>query len=348
MSAPARLPETSKKPGVAYAVSEDGLELPVIDLTHPAFAAGLSEAELATAFAHHCRELKRRARWPRFLRTLLIRLLSRKSALLRSALGPGSNQGRPFMTGVATYLMKLGPDNLGAAWAKPLDRTLAAAYPPTGLRLRLRATAELLAEGLARALPARPAVPVVLLNIGGGPAMDSLNALLLLRRDHPDLLARRSVRIHVLDRDEAGPRFGARAAVALTAAGGALHGIDLSWTHQSYDWSSPASLQATLPRLGLADAVAAGSSEGALFDYGSDREISQNLSALRELTPPSFFVVGSVTRDDEMTRLTLKETGFAVRRLGIERFTALAGQAGWRLDRAIDFPLSHVARLVRD
>ena len=33
-----KIPEQNKKPGVCYAVTDDGLELPVIDITHPAFA----------------------------------------------------------------------------------------------------------------------------------------------------------------------------------------------------------------------------------------------------------------------------------------------------------------------
>jgi hypothetical protein len=28
------IPENNKKPGVCYAVTEDGLELPVVDITH--------------------------------------------------------------------------------------------------------------------------------------------------------------------------------------------------------------------------------------------------------------------------------------------------------------------------
>jgi hypothetical protein len=32
-----RLSERNKRPGVCYALTDDGIELPVIDLTHPAF-----------------------------------------------------------------------------------------------------------------------------------------------------------------------------------------------------------------------------------------------------------------------------------------------------------------------
>ncbi len=41
------IPEAHKRFGVSYAVTDDGLELPVIDVTHPAFAIAPTDAELA-------------------------------------------------------------------------------------------------------------------------------------------------------------------------------------------------------------------------------------------------------------------------------------------------------------
>jgi len=47
--------ETKKKPGVHYALAPHGkdgdLELPIIDVTHPAFAVTLSEAEVEAQVA---------------------------------------------------------------------------------------------------------------------------------------------------------------------------------------------------------------------------------------------------------------------------------------------------------
>jgi hypothetical protein len=40
-------PETNKRPGVSYVVAPNGLELPVIDVTHPAFALAITPAEQA-------------------------------------------------------------------------------------------------------------------------------------------------------------------------------------------------------------------------------------------------------------------------------------------------------------
>ena len=75
-----------------------------------------------------------------------------------------------------------------AAYARPIDRRIAAALPVMAVRLRLADMATLLAEALAPTLEARPRHPLRLVNIAGGPAMDSLNALIVLRRDRPGVL----------------------------------------------------------------------------------------------------------------------------------------------------------------
>ena len=46
------------------------------------------------------------------------------------------------------------------------------------------------------------------MNIAGGPAIDCLNTLIVLRNEHPHLLEGRIIQIDVLDPDEAGPAFG--------------------------------------------------------------------------------------------------------------------------------------------
>jgi hypothetical protein len=340
--------EPNKKAGVSYAFTDDGLELPVIDVTHPSFSLG-SDSELATAFEKYSRQVKVRARLPSFARAVLTRWMIRRSALVRAAFAnrPAGGDGTYFLTGTATYLMKLPPDLLGAGYARRIDRKLAAEYPPLGLRFRLRATAELLAECLATLLARRRERRVELINIGGGPAIDSVNALILVRKEHPELLAGRSVHIHVLDREQAGPRFGERALAALRVQGAPLYGVDVGLNPVAYDWADASLLRNLLDRFGARDAIVAASSEGALFDYGSDQEITDNLAALRDGAPPDAVVVGSVTRDRGSTRLALQETKLAVRPLGLEAFGKLVASAGWRVERAIDQPASHVVRLGR-
>src|SRR5262249_38660767 len=156
---------------------------------------------------------------------------------------------------------------------------------PTSMRMRLQNVAGFMADALGPALEAAPGVPVHLVNIAGGPAIDSLNALILLRRDRRSALEGRSVHIHVFDQDTAGPTFGARALNALKEPGARLHGLDVTFRHVLYDWRQTATLSPEVALLDLSRAVWAASSEGGLFEYGSDEEIVSNLKVLREAAP---------------------------------------------------------------
>ncbi len=133
---------------------------------------------------------RRRQRVPAFLQRLALGLLLRRSVLARGL----KRASGSFLAGMSTYLFKLGPEMLGS-YARPIDRHIAAALPAVSMRLRLLDMARLLAEGVAPGLEARPGKPLRLVNIGGGPVIDSLNALILARRDRPASLAGRPIEI---------------------------------------------------------------------------------------------------------------------------------------------------------
>jgi hypothetical protein len=254
-----------------------------------------------------------------------------------------------FMSGMMTYLTRLGPKNLGDGYANDIDRAFAATIMPLSFRFRLRDVSRQLARALAAWLDASRSRRVELLNIAGGAAMDSLNALLLLQRNRPGALEGRRIRIHLLDLDDAGPHFAARASEALLAPGGALAGLDVALTHVRYDWSKPDVLREVLAELPRTD-IAAGSTEGGLFDYGSDEDIQANLRVLRDGTPGDFTMVGSVVRDletlDERLRVTATMKGRpAIRWLGLAAFETLASQAGWVVSGTIDSVAHHVVAL---
>ena len=339
--------ETKKKPGVHYALASHGrdgdLELPIIDVTHPAFAVTLTEAEVEAQVARFLGGPQPYAKLPPFLQRALLGLFLRKSLLAR---GIRKSEGA-FLPGLSTYLLKLGPDNLGDAYAVPLDRRIAASLPALSVRLRLQDMATLLAEALAPRLAARPGRPLRLVNIAGGPAMDSLNALILLRRDHPQALGRRRVWIDVLDQDHDGPAFGAHALAELVRADGPLAGVDANLLAIRSNWRETGPLRDLLREVRAVEAVAAGSSEGGLFEYGSDEEIGANLACLRDEAPDDFVMVGSVTRDDETSRRLRRGSRHAIRPRGLEVFRALAARSGWRIARAIGRPLSDQVVLER-
>src|SRR5712692_4870809 len=204
-------------PGILFALTDDGVSLPVIDVTNPAFAVTATDAELASLSDRFVLESTERQEIPAPLRDALQR--SRLGRALMAASGT-------FLTGMNTYLLKLGPDNLGTD-ANPIDRRIAASFPALMTRLRLQDMARLLADGVSLAAAAAPQRPLCLVNIGGGPAGDSWNALIHLHAEHPDLLAGREIVIAVLDLDDRGPAFGVRALETLRATGAPLCGLEI-------------------------------------------------------------------------------------------------------------------------
>jgi hypothetical protein len=126
-------------------------------------------------------------------------------------------------------MLKLGVDHLPPGFDGPVDRKVAAAPHVTLVRLRMQQIARLLEEALLAALAEAPDAPLHLINIAGGPALDSINALIMLACAHATLI-HRPIAIHVLDAQQDGPTFGARALLALTAPGGPLEitgGVEL-------------------------------------------------------------------------------------------------------------------------
>ena len=330
-----RRKEHNKKPGVCYAVTDDGLELPVVDVTHPAFAPSVDETRQGARLTQFLAEQRRFAQMPSWLRSVLLRFFMRGSRIGR---GLRRAEGH-FLDGMTTYLFKVGPQNLGS-YAVPVDRRILMSLPAISVRLRLTDMAELLADGLAPRLAAAARRPLHFINIAGGPAMDSLNALIVLRQKQPPLLDERRIEVQVLDGDEHGPAFGARALVALQAPGAPLAGLDIGFKHTRYDWANTSSLTPVLESAQRERAVVAVSSEGGLFEYGSDDDILANLTALRHGDGNAAFIVGSVTRDDEVIR-TLKLTSTAATHpRGLAVFGALVAKAGWRVARSVARPLS--------
>ena len=167
----------------------------------------ITQEELARRVDDFMREQAKLGKLPALARDLLLRVVLRGSVL---AQGLRAARGK-YLAGIDTYLFKLGPDNLGSAYARPIDRKIADALPALAMRLRLQDHAQLLAEAVRAPLEASAASPLRLLNIAGGAAFDSLNALLLLQRASPRLLQGRAIVICVLDCDSAGPSFGQRA-----------------------------------------------------------------------------------------------------------------------------------------
>lgn len=321
--------------GIWSAFSEEHGELPIIDVTHPAFRVDVTEKMLAAMSQDFIDSRAQRENTSAAIREALGR------SVLGRALAAASGS---YLTGMSTYLIKLGPENL---WAKALeiDRKIAASFPALTSRIRMQDMTKMLADGLEKQIGAKRERSVCMFNIAGGTAADSWNALLYLRARTPHCLDNRSIRIRVLDRDEYGPAFGARAIQTLQKAGAPLHGLAIEYQPICYDWSEPHRLGALLMGLEAENAACAISSEGGLFEYGSDEEIVANLMALRAGTPLDTFIVGSVTRDCETVRANGQIV--AVRPRTIEAFDVLVEHGGWKLNQVIERPFSYHVSLVQ-
>jgi len=299
------------------------------------FAISITDTEQRTLVEKFLRDGVPFDNLPKPLRELALRFLLRQSVLAQ-----GIDQARnSFMSGMQTYLLKLGPEMLGSAYTKPIDRQIASAFPSFCVRLRLQDMAELMAETLIPILSSDPQLPLRLINIAGGPAMDSLNALILMHRNRPELLPHREIEIDVLDLDESGPAFGKSSLDALSQSNGPLHALKITFRHLAYDWARAEDLAGLLTKTEFGQPVTICSSEGGLFEYGSDEEIVSNLNALRGWRDIAA-VTGSVTRADEPIQQMRKATTAKTRPRGLTVFRNLISPTGWKLDRVIERPFS--------
>lgn len=322
---------------IVCAKTDEGLELAVIDVTNPAFAVSATDTELSAMAEQYIREAGQPREIPEALR----------EALRNSMLGKGLVAASgTFLDGLSTYLLKLGPDNLGAE-ASPIDRRIAASFPAFAARMRLQDIARLLADGLASKFAAKSGRPLCLVNIGGGPASDSWNALIYLQAESPKMLDGREIAISVMDLDPGGPRFGGRALQALSVPGQPLNGLKIDFKYFSYEWKDAQRLQDLLGELGAGDSACGISSEGGLFEYGSDEEVVANLKVLRTATAEDAFVVGSVTRDDAPVRASRIASRVATRPRSLDGFGALCEKGGWGVERVVARPFSYHVRLLK-
>jgi hypothetical protein len=332
--------EDSLPTDILYAVTDDGTSVPIIDVTNPAFAVTASDAEIAAMSDQFLQDSSTRPEITPALR----------EALKRSKLGGGLVAAAGgFVSGLHTYLLKLGPDRLGAD-AEEIDRRIAASFPAFTARLRLQDMARLLADRLSPSLAHWPHRPVLFINIAGGPAADSWNALIDIHAQNPQLLTDRVIVIAVLDLDDRGPAFGMRALKVLTAAGAPLSGLNVRLKLVTYDWSDATRLREAVGELHADQSICAISSEGGLFEYGSDTEIVSNLQQLHGAASAGAFVVGSVTREGGPNR-TLNAGNpadrAATRPRTLETFGQLAAQGGWVVEKVLERPFSYNLRLFK-
>ena len=96
------------------AVTNDGVELPVIDVTNPAFALAPTEVELEAMSTQYI-----------LASTQMNQMPAVRQALQTSTFGKATTAASGmFLPGLITYLLKLGPENLTHSQVQSTGRSL--------------------------------------------------------------------------------------------------------------------------------------------------------------------------------------------------------------------------------
>jgi hypothetical protein len=114
-----------------------------------------------------------------------------------------------------------------------------------------------------------------------------------------------------------------------------LGGLDITLDHVTYDWAQTSELYEAFTRIGEEN-IAICSSEGALFEYGSNEIIAQNLTSLIEARPACLAVVGSIVRNNSIFQAIWKMSTLSFRTFELEEFRTLAESVGWTVGRAVE------------
>jgi len=137
----------SKAADIVYAATRDGLRLPVIDVTQPAFAVPDDRESLSRLFQASLEEERQQRRVPKFIMRWLLRSAAKRSRIVQALFSGDA----AFVDGITTYVMKLGADNLPPPYDGPIDKRVASSANLTLLRLRMQQVARLVAGSVTGA-----------------------------------------------------------------------------------------------------------------------------------------------------------------------------------------------------
>jgi hypothetical protein len=328
--------EKRKIPGISYSFTESGIELPILDITHPLFKASIDKTNLeklrktiektGDKMVIHLKEM------PSFLKNFL----SQHSYIIAGFLS--INKENNFLSGISTLMMKLGPGLIGNGIGKIFERRASRSISSVTLRVRIQDICKLEAEALVTQLIQWPDRNLCFINIGGGTASDSINTLILILKKDPSLLKNRKIEINVLDMDTFGPGFGNNCIESLKTPGQYFHLLDISFRYIKYNWNDPSGMESLLTE--RKEWITLCSSEGGLFEYGTNEDIVSNLNLLYDKTGDEMKIAGSLIKDsltvDKGMLTILEKTNINTRLLGINGLLDILTKTQWIVDHAID------------
>jgi hypothetical protein len=326
------IPEKNKIPGLCYVFTKTGIELPVLDITHPMFISSVDKVNLDELRKESIKAAKGMKDIPD----------SQKKLFYEKSLIFGKHFHKDlkakYLSGMSTYMLKLGPYLIGSAEERNLDRMISMGVSSVAARMRLRDLCHLQSDGLVPQLKRFPQKELCFLNIGGGAASDSINALILILKENQSLLENRKTGIHVFDIDTDSTLFAQRCVEALKAQGSHFYNQDISFNHIEYDWKDTEELIGFLSE--KKESLIMCTSEGGIFEYGSDEEIINNLNILYDYSPADMMIAATAIHDihtvDPIIPAMAEVSGGALRFLGVEGLNSILEKTPWKLARMIN------------
>jgi hypothetical protein len=322
----------NKIPEISYAFTSNGIELAVLDITNPNFISCTDEQTLRKMLPYVQKNAEKNAgkfnKIPDFIKKFLAKRSFTMAELLQK---DGESE---FASGITTLMMKLGPKLIGKGKKRFWDRQVSKGFGALVIRIRVRDLSNCLADAMIPMLRKHPGKDLCLINIAGGTASDSINALILAQKEDPACLKNRKIEINVLDIDISGPEFAHSSLMALKEQGGRFCDLDISFRHIKYDWNNTEKLEELLTA--RKNWMQVCSSEGGLFEYGSDEVIIRNLNALQSQANDEVVVAGTLLRDKEsidagMLAALQISTNFKPRLLGKEGFKRITETNNWKI-----------------
>jgi hypothetical protein len=317
----------SRIPGMAYARVNQDLELPILDITSSQFSNSINLNSLAALKKDSQKQSEAIRSMPESLKTAV----AHNSLIFGNYFNKAT--GGRFLSGMSTYILKLGPYLLRNKDERSIDWAISNGIGSMAARMRLRDICQMQAALLNPLLIKYPIKKLCLLNIAGGAASDSINTLILLHREDSNLLKRRQIEIHILDIDNLSPAFALRCIEELKKSPYHFSGLDITVYQEFYNWECSKNLQKLLH--GNRDSLISISSEGGLFEYGRDEDILSNLDMLYNLTPSETPIIADIFHDRQTvdpTLLAMSETsGATMRFLGLKGFMNILKNTRWEL-----------------
>ncbi|MBN1271527.1 MAG: hypothetical protein JXB26_04580 [Candidatus Aminicenantes bacterium] len=325
-------PEANKIPGLCYVFTDTGLELPVLDITHPLFDAGINEQVLEDLR----RKSAQAAESMRAMPEAQKKMIAEKSYIFGTHYY--EDLEATYLRGMSTYMLKLGPHLIGGGEERSIDRMMTMGVSGISARKRLRDLCSLQADLLMPYLRDKPQKKLCFVNIAGGAASDSINTLFLILKKNPSLLGNRKIEIVVFEIDHYGPHFAEKSIDALKGDGGPFYGLNLSFCFENSGWQETEVLKDFLSQ--RQEDLVFCSSEGGLFEYGKDKEILKNLKVLYHYTPAATRIAGTVlhTKDKvDPTITAMAETsGAALRFFGLDGLNTILASTQWELETFLE------------